>query len=203
MDPSITTRLTPDYTASVLDVYTNIAQATIQATGSLDIIRHCYPTQNKEFPSWVPDWVVEPTNSALTVSNTTFNASGSSIAGPRYSSDNKLLPCEGLRIDQFDGMGSMWSKYWSAESVIPTTGSANSYGTSDAVREAIWKTMVASRDIYSEPLRDDYSGLLGTSRLRKEQYSRDNHLRDLIQSDIFDWCVRFLEGNAAFKVCGR
>jgi len=172
LDPSITALLNPDYTASVLDVYTDFAQATIRATGSLDIIRHSCPAPNQEFPSWVPDWTVEPNYVALTVSNTTFATSGSSKATPQYLSGNKLLSCKGFRIDYFDGMGCEWGKGWSPESVIPTTRCANPYGTIDAVREAIWKTMVASRDTYCEPLRDDYGGLLAPPSAPQSTVSR-------------------------------
>ncbi len=203
LDPSLTALITPDYTASVLDVYTDLARATIRATESLDIIRHCYPTLNSGFPSWVPDWTVNPIGSALSISNTAFAASGSSTATVQYLSDNRLLSCKGFRIDNFDGMCCEWGKDWSPESVIPTTGCANPYGTIDTVRVAIWKTMVANRDIHSEPLRDDYSGLLLTPMLHEAQYHDDDHIDELTHSDIFDWCVRFLKGNAALQVCGQ
>lgn len=78
--------------------------------------------------------------------------------------------------------GCEWGKGWSPESVIPTTGSANPYGTIDAVREAIWKTMIASRDTYDEPLRENYRGLLATPVLHKAQYRDDDHIRELIQA---------------------
>ncbi|KAL9108908.1 MAG: hypothetical protein Q9187_008233 [Circinaria calcarea] len=203
MDESLTNLITPDYSATVLDVYTDFVLVTIQTTGSLDVIRHCFPATNQEFPSWVPDWTAEPVTSALIISNTTFATSGSSTADPRYLCDRKSLSCKGFKVDTFDGMGCMWSKYWSPDSIKQTAGSVNPYGNLEATREAVWKSMVVGRDIHSEPLNVDYSSLLATPTLQEAHFADDDPINELIKSNIFDWCVRFLPGNAAFKVCGR
>jgi len=39
--------------------------------------------------------------------------------------------------------------------------------------------------------------------LHKAQYHDDDHIRELIHSNVFDWCVQFLKGNAPLQVCGR
>lgn len=203
MDANLTALIKPDYTASIVDIYTDFAKATIHASGSLDVIRHCYPSSNRELPSWIPDWTVEVTATALTISNTPFTASGSSMANPRYLNNSKLMSCRGFQVDDIDGMGCMWSKGWSSESVVPTIGSGNPYGCNEAVRDALWKTMVVGRNTYSEPLNEDYSSLLATPTLGEAQFDADDPMRQLITSNIFDWCVSFLQGNSAFKICGR
>ncbi|KAM7203401.1 Heterokaryon incompatibility protein (HET) domain containing protein [Naviculisporaceae sp. PSN 640] len=53
--------LTPDYNASVEEVYTQLARAAILTTRSLDILQYVVPTKkshstNYRLPTWVPNW---------------------------------------------------------------------------------------------------------------------------------------------------
>ncbi|KAI9772823.1 MAG: hypothetical protein M1840_008705 [Geoglossum simile] len=201
MDDSLSTLITPDYAAPFADVYIDFAKATICANGSLDVIRLRYPTENKDIPSWVPDFTVEPNNSPLNASNTAYMTSGSSVAEVQYPS-GKLLSCGGFRIDKFDGMGCMWSSGWSPDTVVQTTGSVNPYGSLEAVRDAIWKALVANRNIDGEPLHEDYSSLLATPSLQ-DTLDEPGPLAELCQSNIFQWFVNSLQGDSAFEICGR
>jgi hypothetical protein len=203
MGQDLASLIKPDYTANLLEVYTDFAWNTILATGLLDVIRHRYPTKEESFPSWVPDWTVEPSTSPLNYSNTNFAASGSSkseIQGPRKGN---LLPCKGFKVDTFDGMGCIWSESWDPETVVQTDGSANPYGSFEDIQNAIWKTLVASRNIDGEPLLEDYSFLLATPALADAQIAADDPLSELINSNIFTWCVKFLRNNSKLRVCGR
>jgi hypothetical protein len=204
MGQDLASLIKPDYTANLLEIYTDFAWNTILATGLLDVIRHRYPTKEESFPSWAPDWTVEPSTSPLNYSNTNFAASGSSkaeIQGPRKG--NLLLPCKGFKVDTFDGMGCVWSESWDPETVVQTDGSANPYGSFEDIQEAIWKTLVASRNIDGEPLLEDYSFLLATPALADAQIAADDPLSELINSNIFTWCVKFLRNNSKLRVCGR
>ena len=203
MDESLASLIIPDYTDPLLKVYRDFVKATVQATGSLDVIRHRFPSENACFPSWVPDWTVEPTTSALTLSHIDFAVSGKTVAEATYLNNDELLSCKGFKIDTFDGMGCLWSKAWSTESIIQTAGSTDPYGSIEAVREAIWQTMVANRSIYSEPLKDDYSSLLATPALTKMAIDKSSLLKELAGSNVMTWCVDFLNGCAEFRVCGR
>ena len=198
MDKSLSSLITPDYAASFVDVYIDFVKATIRASGSLDVIRHRYPTENKDIPSWVPDFTVEPNNSPLNTSNSTYMTNGSSTANVQYP-NSKLLSCRGFRIDKFDGMGCMWSSGWSPDTVVQTAGLANPYGSLEAIRDAIWKTLVVNRDIEGEPLHEDYSSLLATPSLKDTPLNESGPLAELSRSNVFKWFVSSLEGLACSK----
>ena len=203
MNESLASRIKPDYADTVLDVNRSFTLATIEATGSLDIIRHTVPTVDSTIPSWVPNLTVAHETSALTLSENSFATSGSSLASIQTLADGQLLLCKGFIIDRFDGMGAMWAKGWSPDSVVPTKGTADPYGTFEGARDAIWKSMVANRSLPSETLNADYGSLLATSVLAETDLPEHSPLKDLKGSNVFLWCVRFLKSNAGFQVAGR
>ena len=207
VEDSLASLIEPDYTAPVLNVYRLFTLATIEATRSLDIIRHtggptAYSTIST-MPTWVPDWTVAPPTTALTLGETSFNVSGSSSASIQVLSDIGLLSCKGFIIDRVDGMGAMWAKGWSVESVIPTKGNANPYGGFEAAREAIWTSLVACHSLPNEKLNADYGSLLATPALAKAKLPDHSTLRDITGSNVFSWCVRSLKGNAEFRLAAR
>jgi hypothetical protein len=203
MDESLASLIEPDYTDTVLNVYRSFTLTIIEATGSLDVIRHTAPAADSPFPSWVPDWTVAPKTTALTLSETSFATSGSSLASIQTLTDSQLLSCKGFIIDRFDGMGAMWAKGWSPDSIVPTKGTANPYGTFEGVRDAIWKSMVACRSLPSEPLNVDHGSLLATPLLAEMGIPEHSPLKDVTSSNVFLWCVRSLKSNAGFQVAGR
>ena len=136
MDENLASLVQPDYTDTVLNVYGSFALATIEATDKLDIIRHAGRTSDPTFPSWVPDWTEQPKLCALTMSDSFFTASGASVADLHRLADPRLLSCKGFIVDRFDGLGCMWAKGWSPESVVQTQGTADPYGSLEGAREA-------------------------------------------------------------------
>ncbi|KAL8716834.1 MAG: hypothetical protein Q9225_005867 [Loekoesia sp. 1 TL-2023] len=205
MDDSLVARIEPDYTAPLLDVYRSFALATVKETGSLDIIRHTAgPTPDSTMPTWVPDLRVAPHSAALTLGETSFNASGLSRASIQTFPDLGLLSCKGFIVDRFDGLGCLWAKRWNPDSVIQTQGDANPYGSFEAVREAIWISLVACHSLPNEKLDDaDYSSLLAVPALAKARLPSGSVLKEIIRSNVFDFCLRALEGDADFRVAGR
>jgi hypothetical protein len=203
MEPSLRDLIIPDYNATVLDVYRDFVKATIEVNGSLDVIRHSYPTTRKELPSWVPDWTVERTGAPLTFGNTTFATSGPSTADVHYLDDDKLLSCKGFKFDTFDGMGCSWNGIPDLGSILPSKGSANPYGGIEDVQEAIWRSLVANRNLESEPLKDDYSSLLATPNLVNAQFGDGDPLQELTQGNVFVWFNNVMNGNSKFRICGQ
>ncbi|MCJ1243494.1 hypothetical protein MMC30_000691 [Trapelia coarctata] len=203
MDTSLASLIKPDYTDTVENVYRSFALDTIKATGSLDIIRHSEPSTDSALPSWAPDWVIEPGNSALTIDDNAFATSGSFPASVQALADPQSISCKGFVIDRFDGMGCRWTSGWSPDSVVPSKGRSNPYSTFEDVREAIWKSMVACHRLPSEPLDADYGSLLATPVLAAADLPKHSPIKDIVGSNVFDWCVRFLKGNADFQVAGR
>ena len=203
MDESLAALVKPDYEDTVLNVYRSFMLAIVEATGSLEVVRHAGPTANFSFPSWVPDWTVPPEVTVMTISDDSFSTSGSSIASIQPLANGLLLSCKGLIVDRFDGMGCMWAKGWSPNSVVPTKSTADPYGTFERARDAIWKSMVVCHSLPSEPLNADYGSLLATPVLANMDLSDHSPLKELTDSNVFRWCVQSLEGNAEFQVAGR
>ena len=193
----------PDYTETVENIYRSFALDTIKATASLDVIRHSGLETTSSLPSWAPDWVVEPENSALTIDDNAFAASGSSLASVRVLVDPQSISCKGFIIDHLDGLGCRWSDGRSPASVVPSKGRSNPYNTFEDVREAIWKSMVACHRLPSEPLDTDYGSLLATPFLATAKLPEGSPLKDLVGSLVFSWCVRLLKGDADFRIAGR
>lgn len=184
MDNSLVALIEPDYTAPLLEVYRSFTLATVEVTGSLDIIRHTAgPTQDSTMPTWVPDLRVTPHSAALTLGETSFNASGSSRASIQTFSDLGLLSCKGFIIDRFDGLGSLWAKGWNPESVIQTQGGANPYGNFEAAREAIWISLVACHSLPTEKLSADYGSLLAVPALATAELPSDSVLKGIVGSN--------------------
>ena len=204
MNESLADLIEPDYTDTILNVYRAFTLATIEATGSLDIIRHTASAADSAIPSWVPDLRITRDNAELTLNEDSFTTSGSSLTSIQNLADWDLLSCKGFFIDKFDGMGTMWAKGWSPDSLDQTEGTADPYGTFESVRDAIWRSLVANHSLPSEPLNTDYGSLLVTPVLAEtdlpDEYSQ---LKDLAASNVFLWCVKFLNSNAELQVAGR
>ena len=207
MDESVARLIVADYTDTVANVYRSFALATIQGTRSLDIIRHSAPIEGSKIPSWVPDWRPKRASVPLTVSDTSFATGGPSIASIRILENAQVLSCRGFIFDCIDGMGCLWSKGWSAESVTASKNDLNPYGSFESAREAIWKSLIACHSLPDEPLDPaldaHYAALLGTPALSKLELVRGSPLDDFVNSNIFTWCVDSLQGNADFQVSGK
>ena len=203
MEPSLVDLIVPDYNATVLNVYRDFVKATIEVDGSLDVIRHSHPSLREEMPSWVPDWTIERTGAPLTFGNTTFSTSGSSVAEVHYLDNDKLLSCKGFKFDTFDGMGCLWTAGPDPETILPSTGSANPYGSVETIRQVIWRALVANRNLESEPLKDDYSSLLAVPNLVSAQFEDGDPLRELTHSNIFFWFNDIMNANSRFQICGH
>lgn len=203
MPPSLECLVIPDYTAPVSTVYIDFAKATIADSGLLDVMRLRYPSENAALPSWVPDWTVERINSPLNASATTFHASGICVASPTYLGN--ILSCKGFKLDDIDGTGGLWSEDWSASSMVNTVNSINPYGTIEATREAIWKTMTSARDMNSEPTTDSYADILSVPALAMVAAAsqESSPLKELSRSAIFTYTSMILAGNSTFRVGGR
>ena len=207
MEKPVVNLIKPDYKDTVVNVYRSFTLAAIEGTGSLDVLRHSTLNEGTTIPTWVPDWTSEPTDSTLSIADTAFCASGPSLASIRSLSDDQLLLCKGFIADGIDGMGCLPDGMWPAESVVPTMNTANPYITLQEAREAIWKTLVASHSIPSEPLDPSlyasYASLLATPTLATMDFPEHSPLSDLVSSNVFLWCVQFLEGHSSFRVAGR
>lgn len=161
------------------------------------------PEKNSVFSSWIPELLIKSDRSTLTINDNAFAASGLFLALVQALPDPRSISCKGIIIDCFDGMGCRWTGGWCPDSVVPSKGSSNPYSSFEDVREAIWKSMVACHRLPSEPLVDDSGSLLATPVLATAVLPENSPIKDIVGSNIFDWCVKFLKGNADLQIAGR
>ena len=97
---TISSRITPDYSLEVRQIYVNFAKSVIQATGSLKVIL-LGNRQNldKTWPSWVPDLRLGFDQDHVLVGfNEPYRASGNTVATVQFSDNDETIICEGFRI---------------------------------------------------------------------------------------------------------
>jgi len=100
-------KIFPDYTRSVEDVYRDLAEKYVVATGSLDIICACrFPRKFENLPSWVPDWSTDQTVPGICI-NERF-CGGDSFKGSR-SGQVERYSAAGLTRAQFEISGNILS----------------------------------------------------------------------------------------------
>ena len=123
--------------------------------------------------------------------------------------EDGALAVKGFKLDDFDGMGCLWREEpsgdgWPARTVLQSSSTQDPYGSADNIREAIWRTVVADRDVYVEPLAENYSALLALNVIEaaKSDISEDHPLKPVAESNTLDWGSRFFEGNMNFRICG-
>ena len=206
MNDNITQSIVPDYAAPVSKVYTDFVKSVMDGTNSLEIFRHARHLDDLSLPSWLPNWAkwgAAETVTSLALSNKLHRTSGTSLADVRYLDGDRIV-VKGFQFDGFDGMGCLWSEGWSPDTVEQSKSTSNPYGSAGAVREAIWRTMIVDRDIWGEPLADNYSSLLDAPTIldREPQLTEADPLKALAQSNILEWGAKFLKGNSDLKVCG-
>jgi hypothetical protein len=204
MDPEMVRRIHPDYTASVEEVYVDFAKLTIDVSQTLENLRHIAPADSLPLPSWVPDWTSE--QQLCSLGDIPHRACGNTLAQVSYSMHG-VLSCRGFIVDTLDGMGCVWrdtySNGWPPSTVRQPSSSQNPYGELDRVREAIWRTMVANRNVYAKTLQEDYSSLLAVPAIFEARGRLGNEdLEDIAASELLSYCVRFFQGNADFMVAG-
>jgi len=106
LDPAISGTVTPDYSLSVQQVYTDFMKSTIKASGRLDPVVFGGISARDGWPSWVPDWR-EPFQRHHIQYLRTRQASMSLPAKFRFVETKKLLTylvCSGFRVDTIDSI---------------------------------------------------------------------------------------------------
>lgn len=196
-------KIEPSYTNETDQIYVDFAKLAIEATQSLDFMRHVSTENRMTLPSWVPDWTADHLNSSLTLTFAFHKASLDSTAQVSYPGPT-LLSCTGLLVDTVDGLGCTWSNSWDPTSVHPSTSQFNPYGSFEAARSALWRALVADRDVNIEPLTQDYSVLLSAPAVydARVQITQDGALKDIAHSHLLEWCVQAMRPNFDLVVAG-
>ncbi|OQO13429.1 hypothetical protein B0A48_01657 [Cryoendolithus antarcticus] len=127
----------PRYDIPYEAVYTDLTMRWIAAHQSLDIIcfAHMFRAADSDVPSWVPDWKARNSPSTIRAAHTpllvsqaantrigslrpkdamdnppdcaVYAASGESALSATFSENDERLTCQGIIIDNIDGLGAM------------------------------------------------------------------------------------------------
>jgi len=155
---------TPDYSQSDQDVFCEFTRLLITNTDNLDVLKFCQTIKLTEgLPSWVPDWralLCEPLN--YNIDDATFHfADGGNKSWFQFSKDLKGLIVGAVL---FDTVSDISHRAYS-ENLIDTATFARKciapyvsfaeplherytdgiYKDSEAVKNAIWRTLIADR----------------------------------------------------------
>lgn len=188
IEPSVLARIKPDYDLPVLDVFAAFAKDWISGTNSLEILGHC---DARNMPSWSPDWTIPSFRCVCSALEPRYHASGDSAAEVQFSADGNRLTCKGLKIDTVDGLSISFlldeerSPLERKNSMFQSANRSNAYGNEDALKDALWKTLVGTRDLTGNTAPEDYKCLL-------DGFSSENFTME-----------KFYSPNAAFMIGGQ
>jgi len=108
LHPAISTSVTPNYSLSVRQVYTDFMESVINATKRLDNLAFIGVSAEQGWPSWVVDWR-KPVQRHYMPFMKSYQASGDVPAKFRFIEKEKnrtYLACSGFHVDTVDGIAA-------------------------------------------------------------------------------------------------
>lgn len=188
MEGSFSRRVKPDYDASVHDVFIGFAKEWIGGTSNLEILGQCDYTN---VPSWCPDWSMRPYRHLHSALEPRYDSGARLEAIVHFSEDGQHLTCKGLKIDAVDGMTTaMLLDFDERDSerqavMFQSKNGRNAYGSVEALKEALWRTMVGNRHLSGQIAPDAEECLLSAVPTKH------------------DALAQYLASSAAFMIAGR
>ncbi|KAH9217880.1 heterokaryon incompatibility protein-domain-containing protein, partial [Leptodontidium sp. 2 PMI_412] len=104
MEPAFARKIKISYGIDAGAVFNMVAMAHILTYKSLEILREANPWGGNNSATWAPDWTWNGMNRSM-MHPMPYNTSGTAIAKPRFSGQDKILTCRGVIIDKIDGLG--------------------------------------------------------------------------------------------------
>lgn len=139
LDPTVSMDITPNYSLSERQVYTDFMISIVKNSGRLEqIIFGGIPTE-EGWPSWVPDWRLPFGRHHIRYLRSR-QASGNSPAKIRFLKKGKngdLLACSGFQVDMIDGVAAQSSPHCSS---TRSSNASNRYGS--RISEALQRTLL-------------------------------------------------------------
>ena len=110
------------------------------------------------------------------------------------------LSCRGREVDEIDGLGASYDEYEQdlvpSDAVVQPRRRQNAYGSEEALRDALWRTVVGNRDLRGRSVPDTWRCLSGCSPISdQEAWKRDSRGRT-----AFD---RFVNQSRHFLIAGE
>lgn len=157
MPPDITGQISPDYSASVVDVYIDFAKTVIDSTKTLDLICQARAdlSTTGEFPTWVPNWSTGHNINVEMTMNIPYQASGNRT--PEHNFLGRAMQVKGFIIDRVDGLGNRYlmAGQEHIDYTVQPRASVHAYGTQENAQDALWRTMLGNRDANGGPVTMD------------------------------------------------
>lgn len=100
VDETISASLSPDYSMSTVSTYVGAIKAYINVSQKLDILATDQNESTSSFPSWCPNWNMEPFCSRITMSTkgAIHEASGKTEANVTFSREESTMYVKGLFV---------------------------------------------------------------------------------------------------------
>ena len=99
-----------------------------------------------------------------------YHATKDSVAHFKFGLNDQSLSCEGCKIDEIDGLGNSYFEDLTihrledaGDALVQPRGSKNAYGSEDALKEALWNTLVGGQDLQGRKAPASYQCLLECS----------------------------------------
>jgi len=181
MPPAVASRLEPDYTVPVWNVFAIVAWRFIEAYGNLEPIREGNPWGPSGTPSWAADWLwngrvrwARPEGqlsgpsrffARLGPNSSTYvpyQASGDGQHDAVFSVICSRLSCSGFIVDRISGLSARGMGYfaWDKASVAGSPKWRSAYGDRAATREALYRTLEMDRVARGQRASDPHACVL-------------------------------------------
>lgn len=130
----------------------------------------------------------------------TYHATKGSSAVFHFDVHYQSLSCRGVRVDGIDGLGESYLEEFGnrrpEDAIVPPRGKGNAYGSEDALKEALWNTLVGGRDLRGRKAPTDYRCLLKCSPKEEQESSMRNSRGRTAFS-------RLITQSAHFQIAGK
>lgn len=169
----------PDYTKEVQEVYRDFVLGHIKATGSLDMIYFdARPRETPRLPTWVPDW-----HSSYGANFLIPEALASTFGEPHVSPSvvsaddgpaslellgtRSALVVQVAFVDVIDGLGAGgedgWQGVQARKPLSQSKESLSAYGDDAATFNALWRSMLANKDMDRGPTAAETGSILAAT----------------------------------------
>lgn len=136
---------------------------TILLANSLEMLEQCTWNDN-DLPSWVPDWTNKNHYRLFSGRKSNYHASGASTPFIKFKNNDRILTVKGVTLDIISGVGQAYFekdiKGSGNLALFQTENSANAYGSEQALRDALWRTLTGDCTPQGRPAPDIYASLL-------------------------------------------
>jgi len=163
MEESVAQAIKVDYTLPVDAVYVSFAESYIRTTGRLDLLEQCRWVENG-IPSWAPDWTYYHHWRLYSGRRSRFRVGGTGKPSFEFQDQGHILKVDGIMIDTITGLGTAYFEddvsLEPEHALVQPETSEQPSGADQALKDAIWRTLVCDSTFRGKPAPEEYAFLL-------------------------------------------